>query len=67
MFVIVEFKDRQMAVVPLHWLKNENEICLWPKVIKNEEAYEKLVRSLIPPKANWAEYTVVKVHRILGN
>lgn len=67
MFVIVEFKDRQMAVVPLLWLKNENSICLWPKVIKNEEAYEKLVTNLIAPKLNWAEYTIVKVHRILGN
>ena len=60
MFAIVEFTDsKEVAVVPVTWLNEEEYYCAWPRTSKEIKALSSLIRKEVCPGQSWKNFQVV--------
>lgn len=67
MFAIVEFERKKCSVVPINWLDKNQEKCFWPNGYSSKEDFLTKVKKSESPKKAWRNYSIIKIHKILGN
>ncbi|CAH1107454.1 unnamed protein product [Psylliodes chrysocephalus] len=65
MFAVVEFENRDCALLPLAWLFDNQKKTYWPRVAR-EETFLKYVKNEKKPQSSWATFAVNKILFVTG-
>ena len=62
-YAVVSFDEKEVAVVPMHWLNEDENQCWWPQDKSKESGnVTTYIKRSLPPSKNWKQLSV----RVLG-
>lgn len=60
MYMLVEFQNNEIAVIPIEWLVDEN-VCVWPPFARSSASIMHAVRTRVKPDKTWSTYQLKRV------